>query len=198
MGRAMHRTIVLRIAIRMSVRAPAVVLFRIRSPIAHRSPALHPGHIHLSRVTLVALAADRRHEIDEEAEDVEEVNKRDGPLQNRCGVPLFLFTADAEPDREAHFDKDKGQFDPKARSEDAVLAEVDTQALVLPADEDGADYVPDDEDAEENVVEFAVVDCVENREEDEAGGAGDGGYDTDAAVDFLPDGSVAGEFAGVS
>ena len=79
MSSAMHGTVVVPIgmsmAVGMSVRASAVVLFRIRGSIAHGSAALHAGHIHLGGVALVALAADRGHEVDEEAQDVEEIYK---------------------------------------------------------------------------------------------------------------------------
>ena len=47
-------------------------------------------------------------------------------------------------------------------------------------------------------MQAVVVYAVEDGEEDESCGARDGGYDADAAVDFLVDGGVGGEFARVS
>lgn len=78
-----------------------------------------------------------------------------------------------------------------------MLAEVDAEALVLPANEDGTDDIAYDENSEEDVVQAVVVDAVEDGKEDEACAASDGGHDADAAIDFLPDGCVGREFTGM-
>lgn len=75
---------------------------------------------------------------------------------------------------------------------------MDAEALVLPADEDGADDVAADEEAQEDLVEAVVAHRVEDGEEDEAGAAGDGGDDAGEGEEFLPDGRVGVEAAGVA
>ena len=79
-----------------------------------------------------------------------------------------------------------------------MLAEMHAEALVLGADEDGADDVPGDEEEEKPVVQFRVVEGVEDAEEDEAGGAGDGEEDAQRAEDFFRGAEVFGEAASVS
>jgi hypothetical protein len=195
---AIRVSIRLRVAIGMPVRTSAVVLFGVCGAVAHGGPAFHPGHIHLGGMALVALAADRGHEVDEKAQDVEEVDEGNGPLQTGRCIVLSLLAGNAEANCQANLDQDEGKLDPEAYPQHAVLAKMDAQALVLPADEDGADDVADNEDGEEDVVEAVVVYAVEDGKKDEACGAGDGGGDTDTAVDFLPDGGVGGEFARVS
>ena len=39
------------------------------------------------------------------------------------------------------FDNNEGKLDPEGNTEDALVTEVDTQALVLRADEYGRDYI---------------------------------------------------------
>lgn len=142
--------------------------------------------------------ARRRHEVDKEAQHVEEIHKRDSPLQNRRRIVVLSATHDAEPDSERDLDDDEGELDPEAEPQHAVLAEVDPEPLVLPADEDGAEHVANDEDGQEDVVESVVAESVEDGEQDQTRGAGDGGDERDPAVDFLPDGGVGVEFSGVA
>jgi hypothetical protein len=54
---------------------------------------------------------------------------------------VVLIAEDAERDREAELDEDEGEFDPEGDAQDAVLAVVDAETLVLPADEDCGDGV---------------------------------------------------------
>lgn len=70
-----------------------------------------------------------------------------------------------------------------------------TQIVVLPADEDGGQEVPGNEEQEKDVVRLVVVVRVEDGEEDEAGGADDGEDDADDGEDFFLDGGVGHEAA---
>jgi len=79
-----------------------------------------------------------------------------------------------------------------------MLAVVDTEPLVLSANEDGGDDVANDEDCEEDVVERAVVDVVEDGEQDQAGCTSDRGNDAKNGQDLLPVGGVWGELAQMS
>lgn len=84
------------IAVRISVSTE--VLPSIGSGIAHAAHAALLCHIHLCRPRLVVLRSDGRHEIDEEAEHVEEVDECNDPLQYRRCVVLLLSLRHAEPD----------------------------------------------------------------------------------------------------
>jgi hypothetical protein len=50
---------------------------------------------------------------------------------------MLLVTHDAEANGETQFDEDEGELDPEAHAQDSVLSEVDPEALVLSAYEDG-------------------------------------------------------------
>lgn len=84
------------IAVRISVSTE--VLPSIGSGIAHAAHAALLCHIHLCRPRLVVLRSDGRHEIDEEAEHVEEVDECNDPLQYRRCVVLLLSLRHAERD----------------------------------------------------------------------------------------------------
>jgi len=73
-----------------------------------------------------------------------------------------------------------------------------TQALVLPADEDGTDDVADDEDGEEDVVQPVVVSVVEDGQEDQTGCTGDCKKGRASAADLLPGGSIRSQAVAVS
>lgn len=58
--------------------------------------SLLKGYFHFGLMTLVVLCADSGHEVDEEAQDVEEENEGDDPFEH-CGDILFaLIVADAK------------------------------------------------------------------------------------------------------
>ena len=186
------------VGITVPIRIPVSteVLPTVGRSIAHA--ALFDRDIHLRLPRLVVLRPDGGHEIDEEAEDVEEVDECDDPLQHGCGVVLLLVLRHAECDGQAELHQDEEQLDPEAVAEHGRLAEVHAQPLVLPADEDGGYNVAGDEEHEEAVVEVRVAEGVEDGEEDEACGAGDGSDDCADAVNLLPDRGVGCEFARVS
>jgi hypothetical protein len=96
------------------------------------------------RAEAVLLVAGARHgeEIDDEAPDVEDVDERNDPLENRGFVDSAVAAfQDTEGDGETAFDEDESELDPEAGAEDAVLAEVHAEALVFGADEDCGDDV---------------------------------------------------------
>jgi hypothetical protein len=177
--------------------APEVLLALCRT-IAHPTHTSLFGHLHLCLRALAPLTPNRRQEVHEETEDVTTVDKRDTPLQTRRNVPHMFLAAHAKRDNHANLQNDKRELDPEAVAQDRVLAVPYAEALVLPANEDRGDDVATDEDAQEDVVQFVVVLAVEDGEEDEACGAGDGGDGGAPAVHFLPDGGVGCEFAGVA
>ena len=59
---------------------------------------------------------------------------------------------------------------------------MDTQALVLPADKDGADDVPNNEDSQTDIMHPVVVVVVEDRQEDKTDRANDRSNGTDSRV----------------
>ena len=119
-------------------------------------------------------APGRRQQIHKERQHVKRKDERDDPLEHgRDVLPAGEGGAD-EDGGEDDFDEDEDELEPEGEAQDAVLAEVHAQALVLGADEDGADDVAGHEEEEEAVVQAGVVERVEDGEEDEAAGSGDG------------------------
>lgn len=92
---------------------------------------------------LFALRVGGGKEVGDEGEDVEDVDERDDPLDDRGVVVTFLSTQDGKCDSECDLNDDEAELDPKAGAQDAVLAVVDSEALVFSADEDGRDDVTD-------------------------------------------------------
>ena len=68
--------------------------------------------------------------------NVEDVDKCNRPLEHRRDVPLRVVLCDAEADRQSEFDYDEYELDPERSSQDSLIAEVDTQSLILGANED--------------------------------------------------------------
>ena len=70
---------------------------------------------------------------------------------------MLVEARSPEDDGEADFNDDKGQFGPKAKAQNAVLAEMDAKALIFGTYKDGTDDVAGDKEKEETVVEALVV-----------------------------------------
>lgn len=68
-----------------------------------------------------------------------------------------------------------------------MLAVMDSQALVFPANEDGADDITDNEYSQADVVHSVVVIVVVDGEEDEANRAYNRSDDAQHRVHLLPD-----------
>lgn len=92
-------------------------------------------HVHLGLARLVVFRPDGGHEIDEEAEYVEEVYECNDPLEHCGDIVLRRFLRDAECNRERHLDEDEEELDPEAVPQDGMFAEVYPEPLVFPADE---------------------------------------------------------------
>ena len=166
--------------------------------IAGRRPVAALLHLLADALGQVVLCADARQEVEEEGEDVEGEDEGNDPLEDGGDVLLGGEHGGGEDDGEDDLDEDEDEFDPEADAQDAVVAVVHAQALVLGADEDGADHVPRDEEEQEAVVQARVVVVVEDGEEDEAAGARDGEDDAEDGEDFLGRVGVADEGAFVA
>lgn len=96
-----------------------------------------------AEAVLLVARADGGQEVDDEAPDIEDVDEGDDPLEDGGGVDAVVaaLLEDAEGDGDGDFDDDEGQLDPEGDAQDAVLAEVDAEALVFGADEEGGDDV---------------------------------------------------------
>ena len=126
------------------------------------------------RVRMLLRAPRRRQQIHKERQHVKRNDERDDPLEDRSDV-LAAGEGGADEDRgEGNLDENEDELEPEGEAQDAVLAEVHAEALVFGADEDGADDVAGHEEEEEAVVQSGVVERVEDGEEDEAAGSGDG------------------------
>ena len=146
----------------------------IRSILHHSAPILRPLEMPELRVRMLLRAPGRRQQIDKERQHVKRKDERDDPFENRRDVlPAGEGGADKDGG-EGNLDEDENELEPEGEAQDAVLAEVHAQALVLGADEDGADDVAGHEKEEEAVMQAGVMERVEDGEEDEAAGSGDG------------------------
>ena len=83
----------------------------------------------------------RRNKINRKAPNIKRINERDDPLAHRSSRVVTLIAEHAESDRETELQKDEGEFYPEGDAQDAVLTVVDSETLVLPADEDCGDDV---------------------------------------------------------
>lgn len=142
---------------------------------------------------MVMFRPESRHKIDEEAENVEEEDERNNPLEHRRNIIPPRPRTHPKSNSERRLDQNKREFNPERPAQDGVLTEMNPETLVLPADEDGGYDISDDEDGEEDIVQTVMAQGVEDAEKDKACSAGNGGDDGDARVNFLPDGGIGGE-----
>ena len=99
------------------------------------------------------LGAPRRgQQIDKEGQDVKGEDEGDDPFEYGSHILPAVEGGDDEDDGEDYLDDDEDEFEPEGEAQDAVLAEMHAEALVLGADEDGADDVAGHEEEEEAVV----------------------------------------------
>lgn len=115
----------------------------------------------------MSLCPHARQQIDHEAKNVECEDKSDDPFEYGGFVPVVRVGCGHEDDGENHLDDDEDEFDPEADGQDPVVSVMDSQTLVLGAEEDGADNVSSDEDQQEAVVHPCMVICVENAQQDQ-------------------------------
>lgn len=130
----------------------------------------------------MVLGANGGQKVDEEAEHVPRVHERNNPFEYRGDVPFVVLLGDTEDDAKADLGDNESEFNPEGNTQDGVLAVVNTQALVLPADEDSADDVPNNEDSQTDVMHPVVVVVVEDGQEDEANRADNCSNDTEPRV----------------
>ena len=150
------------------------ITVRVPRSVHHHLPILRLPLPHILHIRMFLRAPRRRQQIHKKRQHIKRKNKRNDPFKHGRDILLVIESRTHEDDGEADFDEDEDQFGPEAEAEDAVLAEVHPQALVFGADEDGADDVAGDEEEEEAVMETGVVQGVEDGEEDEAAGSGNG------------------------
>lgn len=154
------------------------------------------GRVHARRLEGAAVGGVARGpQVDDEGEDVEGEDEGDGPLEDGGVVEVVVQVAHAEADGEAELDDDEDELDPEGDAQDAVLAVLDAEALVLPADEDGGQQVAGDEEHEEDVVQLGVAGRVEARQAGQADGADEGEEDGEAREHLLAQARVGHEAA---
>lgn len=139
-----------------------------------------------------------RPQVDGKGQHVESEDEGDNPLEDGGRVAIACPRRGSECDAEEELGEDEGELDPEGDCEDAVLAVLDAEALVLCADEDGGDPVAADEEQEEDVVELVMPPGVEDGQQDEAAGTDDGEEDGEAHEDEFADAAVGCESASLS
>tara|TARA_R110002060_G_scaffold20312_9_gene27654 strand:+ start:956 stop:1246 length:291 start_codon:yes stop_codon:yes gene_type:complete len=80
-------------------------------------------------------------EIDRVTPDIECVYEGDDPFAYSSRVVSLSVAQDPKCDCQAQFHKYEGELDPKGDAKDAMLAIMDSETLILPANEDGGDDV---------------------------------------------------------
>jgi hypothetical protein len=106
-------------------------------------------HCHLvvlsanGRTEAILLVAGAGHgqEVDDEAPDVEDVAERDDPLEDGGFVDLAAAFKHTESNGKTALQEDEPELDPEADGEDAVFSPVNTETLVLGANEYRRDNV---------------------------------------------------------
>ena len=107
----------------------------------HRTTILLPLEMHKLSVRVFLSTPRCRQQIHEEGDDVESENEGDDPFENGRCVLLVVEGGGCEDDSAYDLHDDEEKFIPKGEAQDAVLAEVYAEALILGADEDGANDV---------------------------------------------------------
>ena len=113
--------------------------------IHHRTPILRSFEVHKLRVRVLLGTPSCRQQIDKEGEDVKSEHERHDPLENGGNVLFAVEGGGYEDDCKDELDNDEHEFKPKGEAQDPMLAEVHAKALILGADENGADDISGDE-----------------------------------------------------
>lgn len=137
------------IAVGMSIRVSRIA--------HHRAPILRLLHTHHLHIRILLGTPRRGQQVDKKGKSVECEHERDDPLKYTSHVLLLVNGRGSKDNGEADVDNNESQFGPEADTEDAVLAEMDAEALVLDTYEYGADDVAGDKEEEEAVMKAGVV-----------------------------------------
>jgi hypothetical protein len=101
----------------------------------------HP-HFRVGLLPSVVCRTYGRDEIDRETPHIEREYQRDGPFDYSCRIIAFPVTENSKCDTQGDLDDDKHELDTKGDTQDAEVPVMDPETVVLPADEDGRDYIP--------------------------------------------------------
>ena len=138
--------------------------------------------MHELGVGVLLAAPRRRQQIHKESEDIKSEHEGDDPFEDGPYVRLAIKRSGRIDGRENDLYYDENEFEPEREAEDAVLAEVHAEALILGANEDGADDIASHEQQEKASVKARMVESIEDGEEDQAAGSGDGEDDCDDGI----------------
>lgn len=114
----------------------------------------------------MVLRSDTRQKIQQETEYVESKGESNDPFKNRGDIGVVIEIGDHEYNGKAYLNNDEYELHPERDTDDAVVSIMDSQTLVLGADEDGADDVAANKKKKEPVVKMWVVVGVENAQQD--------------------------------
>jgi len=158
-----------------------------------------PVALHFARAGLlteahaVALGHPGWPQVDDEGQDVEGEDEGNYPLEVGGDALLVSEGEDAKGDDEGDLDEDESELQPERGSEDAVLAVFDSETLILPADEDGTDQVPSNEEDQEDVVQLGMAPGIKDAQADQAHSSYDGENNRQGHQDFLAEGLIRSE-----
>lgn len=118
----------------------------------HRTVILKPLAMHELRIGVLLGAPRRREQIHEEGEYVESEDEGNDPFEDGRDVLPAVEGGGGKDGGEDDLHDDEEELEPEGKAQDAMLAEMHAEALVLGADEDGADDVAGHEEEEEAIV----------------------------------------------
>lgn len=164
--------------------ADGVIL--VQASLAAAGVVFSLGHRDGGLLAVVMLGAQRREEIDCVGPDVEGVNERNHPLDDRSCIAVMTVAQDTKGNSQAQFDEDEEKLHVERTAEKLAITVVDSKALVLDANKNRRDDVTTNEQAEEYIVQSWVPFRVEDGEEDQSSGANDGRNSCDDGANLLP------------
>lgn len=115
----------------------------------------------------VVLCLDSRPQVDRKRDNVEREDEGDDPLNDSCCVAVVCPSERHESDSQEELDEDEEELDPEGDSEDAVIAVLDTQTLILRADKDRGNPIATNEQQQKHVMKRVVAVVVEIGQRDE-------------------------------
>lgn len=156
-----------------------------------------PLHLHGSLLAGVVPPARGRDEIDEEGEDVEGEDEGYDPFEDGGDVVDGFEIGGDEDDGEDDFNQDEEELDPEGNAEVAVLAEMNSQPLILSTGKDGRDDIARDEQEQENIMKLRIAQRIEYTQQDQPRRSDRSKEDGEAREHFLRSGCVRIETAAV-
>lgn len=142
----------------LRVEAAAMVISRaVRIRVVHR-------HLGSCLLALVVLGVDCGDEVDKKAEDVERIDKGDDPFKYSSSVVVAFISHYSKGDCKCKLDDNEEKLNVEGETEDFVISEMGSEALIFDANKDCANNITSNEQTQENVMKAWMTEGVEDGE----------------------------------